>query len=118
MTHGIQVLSLFSDQEFWSILLFLLSWEKECNFFFLFSKKTFFDSEHGLADPRGNVDWKLIIGSFLFGLGWGIGGLCPGPFLLLIPLHSLRIPVFWGISFIVGMKISQLLNTSKASHKS
>jgi len=70
-----------------------------------------------LSDPRGHVDWKLIIGSFLFGIGWGIGGLCPGPFLLLIPLHNLRIPVFWGLSFLVGMKISQLLNSPKAAHK-
>lgn len=28
------------------------------------------------------VDWKLIAGSALFGIGWGIGGICPGPALV------------------------------------
>ena len=24
------------------------------------------------------IDTKLVLGAVLFGLGWGIGGLCPG----------------------------------------
>lgn len=87
--------------------------KRNVHLFLKYRKNTFFDSETGLSDPRGSVDWKLIFGSFCFGLGWGIGGLCPGPFLLLIPLNSLKIPVFWGVPFIVGMKISQLINNKK-----
>ena len=26
-----------------------------------------------------SLDWRLALGSVLFGIGWGIGGLCPGP---------------------------------------
>ncbi len=112
--NGIRVFFLFWCQEFWSISLFSISWEKECNTFFNRRKKTIFDSDSGIiSDPRGNIDWKLIIGSFLFGIGWGIGGLCPGPFLLLIPLNSLKVPVFWGVPFFVGMKISQFINPKK-----
>jgi hypothetical protein len=35
----------------------------------------------------------------------------------LTPLRNLRIPVFWGISFIFGMKISQLLSSGKKADK-
>lgn len=29
--------------------------------------------------PPGHVDRALLIGSLLFGVGWGIAGYCPGP---------------------------------------
>lgn len=31
------------------------------------------------ALPKLNIDPQLIGGAALFGLGWGIGGFCPGP---------------------------------------
>lgn len=36
--------------------------------------------------PTNNtIDWKLIVGSALFGIGWGICGVCPGPLLVVFP---------------------------------
>jgi len=29
--------------------------------------------------PERGIDRNLVVGSVLFGLGWGLGGLCPGP---------------------------------------
>lgn len=26
-----------------------------------------------------DIDWKLVSGAALFGIGWGLGGYCPGP---------------------------------------
>lgn len=31
------------------------------------------------------IDMKLILGASIFGIGWGIGGLCPGPAFTLFP---------------------------------
>lgn len=37
------------------------------------------------------IDIKLIAGASTFGIGWGIGGLCPGPVFTLAPMFSLEI---------------------------
>jgi uncharacterized membrane protein YedE/YeeE len=47
---------------------------------------------------RSDIDRPLVIGSVLFGLGWGLVGLCPGP--ALVNLASLMPSV---IVFVVAM---------------
>jgi uncharacterized membrane protein YedE/YeeE len=43
--------------------------------------------------PAGTpIDARLSLGAVLFGVGWGIGGYCPGP--ALVSLASLGVPVF------------------------
>ena len=35
--------------------------------------------------PQGRrIDRRLLIGSLLFGMGWGLAGICPGPALVLL----------------------------------
>ena len=42
------------------------------------------------------LDWRLACGSALFGIGWGIAGLCPGPALADLALAPAPAAVFVG----------------------
>jgi uncharacterized membrane protein YedE/YeeE len=51
--------------------------------------------------PKGDViDIKLIVGTLIFGLGWGLGGLCPGPGM--ITFFTVPYIAFWILGMIVG----------------
>jgi uncharacterized membrane protein YedE/YeeE len=36
----------------------------------------------GNVPANMNIDWKLLCGSGIFGVAWGLGGMCPGPALV------------------------------------
>jgi uncharacterized protein len=38
--------------------------------------------------PKSPVDRRLLAGSAIFGLGWGLGGFCPGPALTSLALAA------------------------------
>ena len=40
------------------------------------------------------LDPKLVIGSVLFGVGWGVGGLCPGPGLAGLAIAPMNAAIF------------------------
>ncbi len=49
---------------------------------------------------KRKIDARLIIGSSIFGIGWGIGGACPGP-----ALTSLGAGAPWAVVFVVAMAL-------------
>ena len=59
---------------------------------------------------NSNIDWKLIIGAFCFGLGWGISGLCPGPAIVQFSVFTIQIQVVWFGCLIVGQQIAALVD--------
>lgn len=51
---------------------------------------------------RDDITVRLIVGSAIFGIGWGIAGYCPGPALTTLPSGDFRSVLFVG-SMIFGM---------------
>ncbi|MCS6996314.1 MAG: YeeE/YedE thiosulfate transporter family protein [Casimicrobiaceae bacterium] len=56
------------------------------------------------------IDGRLILGGILFGAGWGIAGLCPGPAITVAATGSIPVIVFV-ITMLVGMAIHDRLIT-------
>lgn len=50
-------------------------------------------AEH-LWPTRTDIDRSLLIGSALFGVGWGLAALCPGPALVNLAILMLPVIVF------------------------
>ncbi|MEK6628383.1 MAG: YeeE/YedE family protein [Bdellovibrionota bacterium] len=51
----------------------------------------------------------LVIGSTLFGIGWGLGGYCPGPALTSLASFEIR-PLIFVVSMIAGMYLFRLFD--------
>lgn len=48
----------------------------------------------GFPVPRSDVDRRLLIGAGLFGMGWGLAGICPGPAITILAGASAGAAVF------------------------
>jgi uncharacterized membrane protein YedE/YeeE len=59
-----------------------------------------------------HIDRRLISGSVLFGIGWGIAGFCPGPALVSLGTGEVKALVFV-LAMLVGMGLYELLERRK-----
>jgi len=50
-----------------------------------------------------HIDTRLVLGAALFGIGWGIAGICPGPALVLLGTGTAK-----GIVFVLAMLAGML----------
>ena len=57
-----------------------------------------------------NIDKNLIIGASMFGAGWGLVGLCPGPAFSAISLLNINVYLFV-LFMIVGFYLGKLFQT-------
>jgi uncharacterized membrane protein YedE/YeeE len=54
------------------------------------------------------IDRRLVAGSVIFGIGWGIAGFCPGPALVALGAGHLKALVFVA-AMIAGMGIFEIV---------
>ena len=68
--------------------------------------KPWLDTAFSLPDTR-RLDGRLAAGAVLFGIGWGISGLCPGPAIADLALAGAPALVFLA-AMLVGMGLHRL----------
>jgi uncharacterized protein len=61
---------------------------------------------------RNDLDARLITGSILFGIGWGIAGLCPGPAFASLALSPLSALPFV-LAMLAGMAVQQAIGNAR-----
>jgi uncharacterized protein len=60
--------------------------------------------------PRNQlIDKPLVMGSLLFGVGWGLAGFCPGPALVSMASGESKALIFV-LAMVAGMVVYELLN--------
>ena len=61
-----------------------------------------------------HVDRRLIVGSAIFGIGWGIAGFCPGPALVALGMGEAKAIAFV-VAMLLGMGLFELLERQRAA---
>ena len=72
-------------------------------------EKPIFSEEFDIP-TLNHIDLKLIGGSALFGVGWGIGGLCPGPSIAILSTNFYPAIIFT-VSMCVGLYLGRWLES-------
>jgi uncharacterized membrane protein YedE/YeeE len=62
---------------------------------------------------RRDVDARLVTGAAIFGAGWGLAGVCPGPAIAALPAVGSQLPAL--VVFIVAMLAGIWLSTKITS---
>ena len=71
-------------------------------------EKPIFSTSFSISENK-EIDKRLIIGSILFGAGWGLVGLCPGPAISSIALFKVS-SVTFVFSMFIGFYIASKIN--------
>lgn len=58
------------------------------------------------------IDKRLVLGGLVFGMGWGLVGICPAPAFVLLGVGSLK-GVIFAIAMVLGMGIYEVLENCK-----
>ena len=58
------------------------------------------------------IDRRLVLGSVVFGLGWGVAGFCPGPSLVALGMGEAKAAVFV-VAMLLGMGVFELFESRR-----
>lgn len=72
-------------------------------------KETPLFSEKWHVPTKKEITPSLVAGGFIFGVGWGLGGYCPGPAVTSLGSFQLR-PFIFVVSMLVGMIVFKLVD--------
>lgn len=61
-----------------------------------------------------HIDLRLVGGSVVFGVGWGLAGLCPGPALVALGMGEVKAVVFV-LAMLAGMGLFEWLERGRRS---
>jgi len=61
-----------------------------------------------------HIDRRLVIGSTIFGIGWGIAGFCPGPALVALGMGQAKAIAFV-VAMLLGMGLFELVERRRAA---
>jgi len=59
------------------------------------------------------IDGRLVGGSVMFGIGWGLAGFCPGPALVALGMGQVKAAIFVG-AMLAGMGVFELFERRAA----
>lgn len=68
------------------------------------------------ARPDPRIDRRLVVGALMFGAGWGLAGLCPGPALASLSYGGIAGFVFFAAmaaGMLIAPKAAQLLDRAQ-----
>lgn len=61
---------------------------------------------------RSDLDARLIAGAAVFGVGWGLGGFCPGPAIVAIPIGATGALIFVA-AMLAGMWLARMIGNAR-----
>lgn len=63
---------------------------------------------------KSELDARLIGGSLVFGVGWGVAGICPGPAVAILLTWHWQVLIFF-LAVVAGMYLFSALESRRAS---
>ena len=71
-------------------------------------------AENFPAKPQSNINRNLILGSALFGVGWGLAGLCPGPAIASLSFGGSQSALFV-LAMLLGIRLTPQIRSQISS---